>query len=84
MRLNWWHWFHSPPYQPGRAARRSPYDLSTWGAECARGAPYATTGAPVAAGTPGVRRTISTGRKARGSSSADLARQEQRKGGTAA
>ena len=55
---------------------RNPYDIHTWGSECARGISYAETGAPVAAGTKGVVRKISTGRKARGSSSDDLARQE--------
>lgn len=46
-------------------------DLSRWGNECKRGLRYADTGAPVASGTKGVERKISTGRKARGSASDD-------------
>lgn len=42
---------------------RNPYDVSTWGPECARGIRYADTGAPVASGTKAVVRKISTGRK---------------------
>lgn len=37
-----------------------------WGNPCKRGLDYARTGAPVAAGTAGVVRKISVGRKARG------------------
>jgi hypothetical protein len=51
---------------------RDPYDISTWGRECGRGIPYKNTGAPVASGTKGVVRKISTGRKHRGSASDDL------------
>ena len=56
---------------------RSPYVVSTWGPFCGRGMGYATTGAPVASGTKGVVRKISTGRKARGSASDDFDRQEE-------
>lgn len=49
-----------------------------WGNACARGLPYKVTGAPVAAGTKGVERKISTGRKHRGSAAADLERKEKR------
>jgi hypothetical protein len=53
-------------------------DIGRWGAECQRGLRYSeSTGAPVAAGTPGVVRKFSTGRKHRGSSSGDLLRQER-------
>jgi hypothetical protein len=38
-------------------------DLSRWGNSCKRGAQYHVTGAPVASGTAGVVRKISTGRK---------------------
>ena len=38
-------------------------DLSKWGNSCKRGLQYHQTGPPVAAGTPGVIRKISTGRK---------------------
>ena len=41
----------------------SPYDISTWGPECGRGIAYHDTGAPVASGTKGVVRKITTGRK---------------------
>ena len=51
---------------------RDPYDLSTWGPECGRGIRYKDTGAPVRAGTKGVIRKISTGRKHRGLTSDDL------------
>jgi len=40
-----------------------PYDINTWGWECARGIQYANTGAPVAAGTKNVVRKIARGRK---------------------
>lgn len=45
------------------------HDLTLWGAACGRGAEYKVTGAPVAAGTKGQVRKISTGRKARGMAS---------------
>jgi hypothetical protein len=58
----------------------NPHELSTWGPECARGIRYADTSTHVpAAGTKGVIRKISTGRKARGSASADLARSQARR-----
>lgn len=38
-------------------------DLSRWGNSCKRGVQYHVTGAPVASGTAGVVRKISTGRK---------------------
>ena len=46
-------------------------DLSRWGPSCRRGCDYKNTGAPVVAGTPGVSRKISTGRKSRGMASED-------------
>src|ERR1035441_8958927 len=46
-------------------------DLSRWGPSCRRGCDDKSTGAPVAAGTAGVVRKISTGRKSRGLSSDD-------------
>jgi hypothetical protein len=52
---------------------------ATAGTSCARGVPYKETGAPVAAGTKGVRRNISSGRKARGSASDDFERAERRR-----
>ena len=58
---------------------RNPYDISTWGLECGRGIRYTDTGAPVASGTKGVVRKISTGRKARGSAFEDLEKQESRR-----
>ena len=51
-------------------------DLSRWKGECGRGVQYKTTGAPVASGTPGVRRTLTGGRKHRGSASEDLERRK--------
>jgi hypothetical protein len=44
-------------------------EIGRWGRGCARGIQYATTGAPVASGTAGVVRKISTGRKHRGMAS---------------
>jgi hypothetical protein len=52
-----------PPGVPHYSAQRDPYDVKTWGPACGRGMSYATTGAPVAAGTKAVVRKISTGRK---------------------
>jgi hypothetical protein len=52
-------------------------DIARWGLECARGIRYADKGSPAPAGTKGVERKISTGRKYRGLSSDDLARQER-------
>lgn len=49
-------------------------DISRWGWECRRGIAYASHGAPVASGTHGVVRKISTGRKARGMASEDFDR----------
>lgn len=43
--------------------------IDLWGAACQRGLQYAVTGAPVASGTAGVVRKISTGRKSRGMAS---------------
>jgi hypothetical protein len=45
------------------------HDLKDWKGGCYQGIPYATTGAPVPAGTKAVVRKISTGRKHRGMSS---------------
>ncbi len=56
---------------------RDPYDIRTWGAECGRGIRYKDMG-PVRDGQAGAVRKISTGRKERGSSSGDLAKQEKR------
>jgi hypothetical protein len=58
---------------------RDPYDINTWGPECQRGLRHKETGAPAPAGTKGVVRKISTGRKHRGLSSDDLAKAEARK-----
>jgi len=49
----------------------------TWGPLCSRGLDYAVTGAPVASGTPGQVRKISTGRKARAMASEGLERLER-------
>jgi hypothetical protein len=46
-------------------------DISRWGHECCRGIEYHQTGAPVASGTKGQVRKISTGRKKRHMSSDD-------------
>ncbi len=59
-------WFDHAYWGPGGV------DISRWGNFCGRGIRYATTGAPVASGTKGVVRKISTGRKHRGSASDDL------------
>jgi hypothetical protein len=56
---------------------RNPYDVSTWGPECGRGFEHKQMGAPVKAGTKGVVRKISTGRKHRGSSSDDFDKQQK-------
>lgn len=53
--------------------------VDQWGPSCQRGVAYANTGAPVASGTPGVVRKISTGRKARGYSSGDPRKDENGK-----
>ena len=66
----------------GCAVTRStptPFDISTWGGECARGVRYADTGVPVRSGTRGVVRKITKGRKHRGSVADDLARSEERR-----
>ena len=59
-------------------AHRNPYDISTWGPECGRGMPYKNTGTTID-GAANQRRNISSGRKHRGSASADLAKSEARK-----
>lgn len=46
-------------------------DISRWGHECRRGIEYHQTGAPVASGTKGQVRKISTGRKQRHLGSGD-------------
>jgi hypothetical protein len=58
--------------------RRDPYDISTWGPECGRGMPYKNTGV-VTDGAANQRRSISSGRKHRGSSFDDLAKSEARR-----
>jgi hypothetical protein len=58
---------------------RNPYDLSTWGAECGRGCEYKNTGT-VVDGAANQRRSISSGRKSRGSSFTDFQKQEGRNG----
>jgi hypothetical protein len=51
----------------------NPYDVSTWGPECGKGIRYHDVGAPVASGTKGVVRKITTGRKShRGLASEEL------------
>ncbi len=57
---------------------RNPYDVSTWGPECARGMTYRDTGATTD-GAANQRRSISSGRKHRGSSFDDLNKSEARK-----
>ncbi len=52
--------------------KRDPYDISTWGPECARGIRHANQGTTVAGKAASLK--ISTGRKARGLASADLER----------
>jgi len=52
-------------------ARHNPYDISTWGAACGRGAQYKDMG-PVTDGEKGAVRKISSGRKHRGMSSDGL------------
>jgi hypothetical protein len=76
--MTWWEWYNSPGPAPHVEHARDPYDVATWGNTCARGAPYAETGAPIPAGQAGGVRKISTGRKSRGSAADDLARQEAR------
>ena len=69
-------WPVNPPARPRK--KRNVLDSSTWGTECARGITYASPGAPVASGTKGVVRKISTGRKKyRGMASEGLERQEK-------
>jgi hypothetical protein len=48
-----------------------PSPAKRWGKECTRGLPYHVTGSPVADGTAGQVRKISSGRKARGMASDD-------------
>jgi hypothetical protein len=67
-------WVLHPPPKPPK--RRDPYDSSTWGPVCARGIEYHQTGAPVAAGTPGVIRKLGTTRKARGMASDHIGKVE--------
>lgn len=55
--------------------KRNPYDLSTWGPECARGCAYKNTG-PTIDGAANQRRSISSGRKHRGSAFSDLEKTE--------
>ena len=65
----------SNPLDPRPGSK--PGDISTWGPECGRGIRYAENGSPVAAGTKGVVRKISVGRKAhRGMASDGLANLE--------
>lgn len=52
-------------------AQRNPYEISTWGTACGRGAAYKDMG-PVVDGQKGAVRKISSGRKARGMSSDGL------------
>ena len=63
-------WFDHEYWEPGGV------DINRWGrGEVARGCAYKVTGAEVAAGTAGVRRSITSGRKShRGMASDDLAR----------
>ena len=63
-------WFDHSYWGPGGP------DLSRWGAECSRGVQYKETGAAVASGTAGVRRTLTGGRKHRGSASDDIERRQ--------
>ncbi len=56
---------------------RNPYDISTWGPECARGMLYKNTGT-VVDGAANQRRSISSGRKHRGSSFDDMQKSEAR------
>ncbi len=58
--------------------RRDPYDISTWGAECGRGCAYKNTGTSTD-GAANQRRSISSGRKHRGSSFDDLQKSEARR-----
>ncbi len=58
--------------------RHDPYDISTWGPECGRGMPYKNTGVTTD-GAANQRRSISSGRKHRGSATDDLAKSEARK-----
>lgn len=64
-------------YEPPNV-RRDPYDISTWGPECGRGMPYKNTGV-VTDGAANQRRSISSGRKHRGSAFDDMAKAEARK-----
>ncbi len=54
-------------------AKRNPYDISTWGAECGRGCAYKDVG-PTIDGAPNQRRSISSGRKHRGNAATDWAK----------
>jgi hypothetical protein len=62
--------------------KRNPLDISTWGNECSRGVPYKNTGVTTD-GAKNQRRSISSGRKARGSASGDLEKREARERGDA-
>ncbi len=57
---------------------RNPYDISTWGPECARGMPYKDSGVSTD-GAANQRRSISSGRKHRGSAADDMEKSEARK-----
>lgn len=63
-------WFDPPP-------GHNPYDVKTWGTECGKGIKYKDLGSTTDGQKTAVRK-ISTGRKARGSSSGDLLKQERR------
>lgn len=74
--MTWWEWYNRPAPAPSIERKRNPYDLSSWGPECARGVPYASTGPPPISGTAGNIRKISVGRKARGLASDHVKIQE--------
>jgi hypothetical protein len=57
---------------------RNPYDVSTWGPECGRGMPYRDTGVTTD-GAANQRRSISSGRKHRGSAFDDMQKSEARR-----
>lgn len=72
--MTWWEWYNSPGPALHVERIRDPYDVSSWGNGCGAGVAYADTGAPIASRQAGGVRKISTGRKHRGSSSADMER----------
>ncbi len=57
--------------------KRNPYDISTSGSECGRGCEYKNTSATID-GAANQRRSISSGRKHRGSSFDDMQKSEAR------